>query len=251
MTKQLLEVKDLLKPEVLKITEDYLILYKPPKMHSAPGKGENLAGWCADSFPEILDIKGRREGEGGLIHRLDYETHGLLLFARNQEAFEKLLDCQNQGRIIKEYSAISSRSAVKPAGFPLPENHIPPLMQKTNDEQEPFIIKSFFRPYGPGRKQVRPVLPTGSGDQGNIYETKVLEKRSYNELLVFRLSLCRGFRHQIRCHLAWEGFPILNDSVYGGMENERGFLALRAGGLCFFDPASRDEVFFCLPPLLL
>jgi 23S rRNA pseudouridine1911/1915/1917 synthase len=64
--------------------------------------------------------------------------------------------------------------------------------------------------------------------------------------------LKRGFRHQIRCHLAWTGFPILNDPVYGGAESAesaQGFLALSAAGLFFEDPRDKSPREYRIHPL--
>jgi 23S rRNA pseudouridine1911/1915/1917 synthase len=82
------------KPQILFEAKDFLLVYKPPKMHSAPGKGMSLSQWCAILYPEILKIcrigKAKENDEGGLFHRLDFETQGLVLFARNQEVFDRL-----------------------------------------------------------------------------------------------------------------------------------------------------------------
>jgi 23S rRNA pseudouridine1911/1915/1917 synthase len=67
------------------------------------------------------------------------------------------------------------------------------------------------------------------------------------ELVLCRARILRGFRHQIRCHLAWLGFPILHDSLYGGAGE--GVLALRACSLSFDDPLDGARRFFEIPPL--
>jgi 23S rRNA-/tRNA-specific pseudouridylate synthase len=90
---------------------------------------------------------------------------------------------------------------------------------------------------------------------GTIYETVCLESRlgtyrfhipeEQGEFRYFRLQLRRGFRHQIRCHLAWLGFPILNDRLYGGQELKEvgeGTLALSARAFSFRDPESGQDV---------
>jgi 23S rRNA pseudouridine1911/1915/1917 synthase len=75
-------------------------------------------------------------------------------------------------------------------------------------------------------------------DQGEPYKTEVLEMSRREDLVYFRLRISRGFRHQIRCHLAWLGYAILNDKIYGGVSFGDHILALRAAGISFYDPES-------------
>ena len=88
-------------PQVLKTTGDFLLLYKPPCMHSVPGKGESIVDRCLCNYPELCKIKGRREGECGLLQRLDYRTHGLLLLARNHNGCSA--ENGNNGRSVKRF----------------------------------------------------------------------------------------------------------------------------------------------------
>jgi 23S rRNA pseudouridine1911/1915/1917 synthase len=94
---------------------------------------------------------------------------------------------------------------------------------------------------------VRPVLPGLLNkrtrvkeivlDRGQPYRTEVLEAEAEGEFTHFRLRICRGFRHQIRCHLAWLGFPLVNDALYGGISRpEYPGLALLARAIAFPDP---------------
>jgi 23S rRNA pseudouridine1911/1915/1917 synthase len=67
----------------------------------------------------------------------------------------------------------------------------------------------------------------------------------------FTLRIRRGFRHQIRCHLAWLGFPITGDALYGGLpapETAAG-IALRARTLRFPDPVTGAEREYRLEPI--
>jgi 23S rRNA pseudouridine1911/1915/1917 synthase len=237
-------------PVIRHETEDFAVVFKPPRMHCAPlrqnGKGNNgetLLDWYAKTFPPVTELSGRKEGEGGLLHRLDYETQGLVLFAKNRPALENLLIQQKQGKFIKEYSAICQKREPQPDTAQFEVSAVPPL-----------IIQSYFRPYGPGRKQVRPVTEEKlkgkeiAKDGDAYYKTEVIgieRKQTDNmeELYFFTLRLMRGFRHQIRCHLAWIGFPVLNDPLYGKGE-VNGFLALRATGLFFDDPKNNEPVQF-------
>jgi len=229
------------KPRVLAEDKDFLIVYKPPHMHSAPQtfSAESLFTWCVRNFPEVGELSGRNKGEGGLLHRLDYETHGLMLIARNSHCMEALLEQQKQGKIFKEYSALCSNTGIVLSGFPKEK----PEFQPGNANQ----VTSTFRPYGPGRKAVRPVLPDQAKSKKTqaLYVTEILENKltsveGFGNCLSLTLRISKGFRHQIRSHLAWLGMPILNDALYGGAALGNGCLALRACSLVFADPATGE-----------
>jgi 23S rRNA pseudouridine1911/1915/1917 synthase len=244
-------------PVICHETEDFAVVFKPPRMHCAPlmrdGKeNETLLDWYAKIFPPVMELSGRKEGEGGLMHRLDFETQGLVLFAKNRQSLENLLIQQKQGKLIKEYGAICQKCGPETGFASFGASPIPDL-------QPPLIIESYFRPYGQGRKQVRPVTKEKlkgkeTAKDGNAYyKTEVIgvEKKqidSLEELYLFTARLKRGFRHQIRCHLAWIGFPVLNDPLYGKGDGS-GFLALRAAGLFFDDPKSGKPIEFRVDPL--
>ncbi|MCL2800612.1 MAG: pseudouridine synthase [Treponema sp.] len=220
-------------PCIIKETNDYAVVFKPPKMHCAPGKYEyTLLDWYKANSHKVFDI----------MHRLDYETHGLVLFARNEKSFNFFKELQDNGEFIKGYSAVCSNFDKLP---------IPEL---------PHTIQSYFRSYGPGRKIVRPVteIPENNKrrkeiakDKGGFYKTEIIDINNN----VFTLQLKRGFRHQIRCHLCWIGFPILNDPLYPQTEtavNEESgqkALALKAHALYFADPVSGGRIECRIPPL--
>ena len=216
-----------MKPYILEETDDFAVVFKPPRMHSearAPLKQETdtLMHWYAEFFPRVTE-------QGGLVQRLDYETRGLLLIAKNRKSLEYFRALQKRGGIIKEYGALTIASENPLSGFPPP----PPLTDA------PFSIESFFRPFGPGRKQVRPVTDRMyrelAKDQGGYYRTEIISIKDN----LFTVRIKRGFRHQIRCHLAWIGRPILNDPLYGKVPPDNGaFLALSANALFFSDPTS-------------
>ena len=226
-------------PDLVAETASCLVVYKPPGMHTAPLRKEEvgtLLAWAASLFPEVLHIRGRKENEGGLLHRLDYETQGLVLIARTEAALAVLAAQQEKNLFIKEYDAVCetprSAEAENMAGFP----------QFTGDSPtEGTCIVSAFRPFGKGRKAVRPI-PDGK----SLYRTEILSRVEDGGRHFFRLRIRKGFRHQIRCHLAWVKYPLLNDSLYG--ENrDGGFLALRASALAFADPESGESRTYRLP----
>jgi 23S rRNA pseudouridine1911/1915/1917 synthase len=241
-TSHLLPITCSLLPVLYHETSDFAVVYKPPRMHCAPlkpGGGNTLLDWYAAVFPPVTELSGRKEGEGGLLHRLDFETQGLVLFAKNQKSLNHLLQQQDEGKFVKEYTATCQKAVSENPTFPPPSFNV----AQNGFPQTPFVIESFFRAYGPGRKQVRPVTDAGykhrkiASDEGGCYRTEIVSVSDGDCRYTLAVRLCRGFRHQIRCHLAWIGCPVLNDPLYG-QDTGDGFLALRATGLAFTDPSS-------------
>jgi 23S rRNA pseudouridine1911/1915/1917 synthase len=240
-----------MEPYVMDETDDFAVVFKPPRMHCVPLRngGDTLLDWYAGVFPPVMDLSGRREGEGGLLHRLDFETQGLVLFAKNQNALEFFQAQQEQGNFSKEYSAICEKNISINSSFPPPPEF--PLRLGT-------VIESYFRPFGPGRKEVRPLTDAVvqgrkaafkeiAKDQGGYYRTEIVNVIE-NEYYALSLRLRRGFRHQIRCHLAWIGCPVQNDPIYG-QAPVNSFLSLRSHALFFNDPRNGKPREYRIEPL--
>lgn len=254
-----------MKPYIVDQTADYAVVYKPPRMHCVPleaGEGGTLLDWYAAQYPAVLAVADSKRG-GGLMHRLDFETRGLALIAKTRPAYDFFRSAQEKGAVIKEYGALCVRLAAPGGrpGFPPP----PPLPDclESGGLSHSFVIESFFRPFGPGRKQVRPLTGASrkeiAADRGAYYRTTVTDIRppsageaGSGAYYAFTVRIQRGFRHQIRCHLAWAGFPIANDPLYGQPPSGSGaapdFLALHSRGLLFTDPASGEPREYRIAP---
>ena len=212
-------------------------------LHTASSGGGTLLELIGKDFPETIGIQGMRPWEGGVLHRLDTATSGLVLIARSQVAFDYLQKSQSDGMFEKNYLAGSFGGTVI-EGFPKPA----PFQR---GDRLPVLISSRFRAYGPGRKAVRPLdeqssrlLKAKGGIQ--LYQTLVREAGSNrNAESLFLCELRAGFRHQVRCHLAWCGFPLTGDSLYGGAEAAE--LHLFAFSLRFPDLESAAMVEFQVP----
>lgn len=184
----------------------FAIIDKPAGLPSAPLTMEDKNNaFCrsAELFPELYNVIGKKEIEHGLIHRLDTATSGLMLIAANQECYDFLQKEQQEGKIIKYYRAQCN------------------VLVPVTDKKE-IQVESYFRPFGPGRKEVRPVTQDSGKAALQKLGKKVLYKTtvkilSYNEdkkMAEVECKIINGYRHQVRCHLSWIGLPVVNDKIY-------------------------------------
>ena len=198
MTIKVLKAPDKIKP--------FAIIDKPAGLPSAPLTLEDKNNaFCrsAELFPELYNVIGKKEIEHGLLHRLDTATSGLMLIAANQECYDFLQKEQQEGKIIKYYRAQCN------------------VLAPVTDKKE-IQIESYFRPFGPGRKEVRPVTQDSGKAALQKLGKKVLYKTtikilSYDEdkkIVEVECKIINGYRHQVRCHLAWIGLPVVNDKIY-------------------------------------
>ena len=167
----------------------------------------SLLSLVAEDHPEVLLPCGRNPWEGLTLHRLDTLTSGLVAFARNEKAFRKAMELQDEGEFIKYYRAYYGNKARSDGFEAFPY-----------DFRKGTLIRSAFRAYGEGRKAVRPVLCNKYRlkDASGFYETRIEEVHEDHAVL----SLRKGFRHQVRCHMAWTGRALLGDELYGADKSD-------------------------------
>lgn len=284
-------------------TEQWAVVYKPPHLPTAPLRADerntlvyrflhgdmatlhthqaptntdqsmpHVPQQAADMPPSIhsmsaAQVRGKKAIEAGLIHRLDTETRGLVLFAKDQETYDFFAAQQKAERIIKTYCAFTGHThsaASKQINIPLPKR-----------------IISQFRNFGPGAKKVAPVFPDSRRytKAGRLYTTEITaiealtlfhggtslctERQTkgsgtaigsdYTGIAapVLRVQCClsRGYRHQVRAHLAAIGLPIAGDTLYAPHGTECTSLQLYAVSLFFPDPENpHKHVCVALPP---
>lgn len=231
--------------EIVECHRDFVVAFKAAGVHSAPLKADDAdsaLSFVAQNFPQILAVQGKKAVEGGLIHRIDYDTAGLLLFALNQEFYNHIMACQDEGLFKKGYVArchYDSRCTELLGGFP----PLPVSLDFSADHQV-CTVESSFRAFGPGRKQVRPVTEqsgkfsqrkAGGSKQGSspLYSTELSITKTLGKNFVVKASITKGYRHQVRCHLAWCGLPIVADPLYHPLEKTAPQMQFFATGLSF------------------
>jgi 23S rRNA pseudouridine1911/1915/1917 synthase len=208
-----------LRPEVerliVHLDEDLAVIEKAPGLvvHSAPShRGETLV--------DLLEgIAGGGEGgRPGIVHRLDKDTSGLMLVARNDQAHRALSAAVKRREVVREYTA-------------LVEGH---LGSRTG------MIDA---PLGRHRRQrtKRAVKGTGSREARTHFE--VLEMLPADTLVQARLET--GRTHQIRVHFAAIDHPVAGDPEYGtrgrhGLKRQ----FLHASRLEFTHPRTEERLSF-------
>jgi 23S rRNA pseudouridine1911/1915/1917 synthase len=181
--------------------EELLAVDKPTGLHTAPlrrGEGGTLLDLVIARYPEVAALPGVKPVEPGLLHRLDRETSGVVLIARSVSAFQELLAQFRAGEVRKEYLALCVPTAAVSPG-------------------DRFRAASRFAPSGPGRREVRVVPAEGRAREATAesYFTEAEVLRVREGLALVRAVIVRGFRHQVRAHLAHLGLPIVGDPLYG------------------------------------
>lgn len=211
--------------------EHIVVADKPAGMPShplKPGERGTAANALVARFPELASV-GPAPREGGLVHRLDTDTSGLLLAARTGEAHAALRAQFAARSVEKGYLALVAGELHAGGEISLPLAHDPHDDRKVRAASDP----EWAELHG-----ARPALTRFAP----------LERRGGFTLL--EVEIATGVLHQIRAHLAFLGHPLAGDALYGGPELpglSRHFL--HAARLAFAHPdGTRAKFQSPLPP---
>lgn len=183
--------------DVLLETDDFVVVNKPVGVPSHPlrtGEPGTLAGALVARYPEMRGV-GYSRREPGILHRLDTDTSGVMLAARNARSFEALREKLRTGQIEKRYLARCVGAVSAPDIIDVPIANDPRDRRKVKACVDPREIKRL------GAKDARTeVLRSIEAAHGSLVELRANNAR----------------RHQIRVHMAAIGHPLLGDALYGG-----------------------------------
>jgi 23S rRNA pseudouridine1911/1915/1917 synthase len=180
---------------------------------------DTLANFIVARWPELFFV-GRSRWEPGILNRLDTETSGLVLVAKNQPAFDNLREQFRRRRIIKKYIALVWGEAASCGSISLALAHDP------SDKSRMQVVTE-FGPVWPRRRSWHAL-------------TSFRKLASSGEMSLLEVAMETGVTHQIRVHLAATGHAIVGDSLYAS-ENyptDLGRHFLHAAHLEFAHPAN-------------
>ena len=152
-----------------------------------------------------------------VVHRLDRDTTGLMMFAKTEEAQENLRHNWNNYVLDRTYVALLEGFVKDDSG----------------------IIKSRL-----AENSQYQVYSTNNGDEGKLAVTRYKVLNRCHGLSLVEFSLDTGRKNQIRVHASELGHPITGDSKYGAKQNRVGRLALHARTFRFAHPITKKDMSF-------
>lgn len=192
-----LETEDVL-PEALPISviyedNDLIVVNKQKSMvvHPAPHLSSGtlvnaLLHHCGDSLSGINGVL-----RPGIVHRLDKDTSGLIIVAKNDAAHTEIANQIKERTIVKKYTAVLHGRVVKDKGT------IKTLIARNPKDRKKMAVTDKY-----GKEAI----------------TEYFVSERFSRFTVIDITLHTGRTHQIRVHAAHIGHPVAGDPVYGGMK---------------------------------
>lgn len=211
--------------EVLYEDKDLLVLNKHKGLVIHPAAGHESGTLVNALLHHCSDLSGiGGEARPGIVHRLDKDTSGVLVVAKNDHAHQSL------SRQFKEHSVIREYVAVVHGEVPVAAGTIDAPIARH-----------------PRERKKMAVMPVGKGRHA-VTHFRVLEQFKSYTYLACRLET--GRTHQIRVHLASIGYPVAGDPLYGHKRQKLALTgqALHARLLGFIHPVSDTYLEFSSEP---
>ncbi len=205
---------------------DLLVVNKPKGMvvHPAPGHSSGtlvnaLMFHCKDSLSGINGVL-----RPGIVHRIDKDTSGLLIVAKNNEAHLSLAEQIQAHSFAREYQAVVYGNVKTDSG-----TVNAPIGRHPNDRKKMTVV-------------------TGAGKSRHAVTHYHVVKR-YEGFTWLELQLETGRTHQIRVHMAYIGHPVAGDEVYGPKKVIASLQGqcLHAGLIGFIHPRTHEHLTFTSP----
>lgn len=200
---------------------DILIINKPSGMVVHPGNG-NYSGTLVNGLMYYTNNLSSVNGEirPGIVHRIDKDTSGLIIVAKNNKAHEILSDYFQNKTITRTYIALVKGEL------------------KTNSA-------TIDAPIGRSEKDRKKMAVTSKNSKNAVTHLTVLKR--YKGYTLVKLKLDTGRTHQIRVHMQYIGHPVYNDPVYTNDKCSEFGQFLHSYSMEFVHPITKEKMYFECP----
>ncbi len=216
-------VKENIFVDIIYEDDDLLVVNKASGMvvHPAPG---HVRGTLVNALLSHFSLSKKESTRPGIVHRLDKDTSGLMLVAKNDRIHELLGEMIAKKEVLREYLALV-------------------------DGVIPNQTGTIHAPIGRDPKNREKMKVTDQNAKDAITHFTVLERYAKHTLI--RCKLDTGRTHQIRVHLAYIGHPVYNDPLYGKEKKNTSFgQFLHSYHLAFTHPITGKFLEFEVAPPL-
>lgn len=213
-----------IKPENIKIDivyedSDIAVINKQAGLVVHPAHGHYSGTLVNAILYHIKDLSGiNGEIRPGIVHRLDKDTSGLIVIAKNDKVHTALTEMFQEKKIRKTYLAILKGKLNKSEG-----KIVTQIGRDKNDRKKMTVIDDITK------------------GKNAITNYRVISQN--NLFTLVKVNIETGRTHQIRVHMRYLGYPILGDSVYGRKDNEKRQM-LHAYKLEFIHPVTGRQMEF-------
>ncbi|MCE4964458.1 RluA family pseudouridine synthase [Staphylococcus haemolyticus] len=196
--------------------EDVAIVYKPKGMVVHPSPGHYSGTLVNGLMYQIKDLSGiNGEIRPGIVHRIDKDTSGLLMVAKNDIAHRGLVEQLMDKSVKRKYTALVHGNI-------------------------PHDYGTIDAPIGRNEKDRQSMDVVDNGKEA-VTHFNVLEH--FNDYTLIECQLETGRTHQIRVHMKYIGFPLVGDPKYGPRKTlDIGGQALHAGVIGFEHPVTHEYI---------
>lgn len=182
---------------LLECSDDFIFLEKAHRVHSVAldtQETASVANWLLSIDPNLSQIHIL---ESGLVHRLDYETSGVMIAARTESAFKDLKKNFSNRSVEKQYECLVQGQ--------VPNLGLHRAFAGAHRKTDTRVVIGF-------KKTPRFKTPIS---------LEILSCEPEGKKYRLKIRLITGFRHQIRVQLSGLGCPIVGDELYGGTKANR------------------------------
>lgn len=209
--------------DILYEDEDLLVVNKESGMVVHPAAG-NFSHTLVNALLYKFDLEGMNKERPGIVHRIDKDTSGVMVVAKNEKTLELLSEMIKNKEVERIYLALVD-------GI---------IMHDTGDIDAPIGRD-------PNNRQKMMVTDVNSKDAFTHF--RVLKRYKEANKTLIECKLKTGRTHQIRVHMAYIGYPIYNDPVYGKSKKTTDFgQFLHSKTIKFIHPITKKEI-NCEAPL--